>query len=189
FLAPWWPLRERPTVRIRATAGQRCYPRVSALRPRVCPRVTHRCGQAVDKSSGRGLAGAPLRPSEGLSAAEGEHLDLGQPFRRRRPPLRVAIVPPGPDAGDEPRQLVVGDAAAQRGAQVVSDGAEQARVQLALGGQPRPRAAAAERLGDRGDDADLAPSVDVSPALGDLASIAGVKWLERPLARDRLDDL
>ena len=79
--------------------------------------------------------------------------------------------------------------APERVAKVVPDRAEQARVQLALRRQARPRAVAAERLRHRGDDADLAAPVHVPPALGDLAAIAGDRRLEGPLPRDSVDDL
>ena len=61
---------------------------------------------------------------------------------------------PGPLRADGPldprRQLVVGLAGAHRRAQVELVGGEQARAELAVGGEAHPVAVAAERLGDLG---------------------------------------
>src|SRR5436305_12319416 len=67
----------------------------------------------------------------------------------------VAVGSGSPDAGDPLDELVVGGAVAHRASQVVAETGEQAGVQLALGGQPRPGAGAAGRLADRGDQAHL----------------------------------
>ena len=66
---------------------------------------------------------------------------------------------------------------------------EETRVELAVGRQPRPRAVAAERLRDRGDDPDLATAVPVAVALRDLAAIGGVDRLEGKVGVDRRHDL
>ena len=63
-------------------------------------------------------------------------------------------------------QLVVAAAAAQDGPQVELPRLEQARAELALGGEAHPVAVAAERLRDAGDDADVALPVGVEPPIG-----------------------
>src|SRR5262249_50094057 len=78
---------------------------------------------------------------------------------------------------------------APRAAQVVPGGCEQAGIELAVGGQPDPGAAAAKRLGDRGDHADLAGAVPVPVAGGDLPGVGGRDRLDGPLAADLGDDL
>ena len=62
------------------------------------------------------------------------------------------------------RELRVVGAVAQRAAQVGLVDAEQAGAQLALGGQADAVAVAAERLGDRVDEADLAGAVGEAAA-------------------------
>ena len=62
---------------------------------------------------------------------------------------------------------------------------EEAGVEAALGGEPRARAVAAERLRHRGDHADLAAAVAVAPALRDLAAVVRLDRLERELGGDR----
>jgi hypothetical protein len=57
---------------------------------------------------------------------------------------------------------------------------EEAREELPVGREPRPRAGAAERLRDGGDDADLAAAVEVAEAAGDLAAVVRLERLERP---------
>ena len=52
--------------------------------------------------------------------------------------------------------------------------AEEAGAELAVGGEPEPVAVAAERFGDRRDDADLAASVGEGPATRGLGGIAGL---------------
>ena len=66
---------------------------------------------------------------------------------------------------------------------------EEARVELAVGRQPRPRAVAAERLCDGGDDADLAAAVAIAISLRDLAAVRSLDRLERQLGVDGGDDL
>src|SRR5207249_8006945 len=53
----------------------------------------------------------------------------------------------------------------------------------------RPGAVAAERLRHRRDDADLAGSVDVPPALGNLAAVRRLDGLQRKFVRDSREDL
>ena len=78
---------------------------------------------------------------------------------------------------------------AQDRPEVVPAHREEARVELSVGREPRPRAVAAERLRHGGDDADLARPVEIAVALGDLAPVGGSDGLERELGADRGDDL
>src|SRR5207245_11591531 len=73
----------------------------------------------------------------------------------RGPDFRIAIRPPLPHRGDLVSNLLVRGAAAHQRLQVVARLREQAREERALGRQPHPRAAAAEGLRDRRDDAYL----------------------------------
>ncbi len=66
---------------------------------------------------------------------------------------------------------------------------EQAGVELALGGDPHPRAGAAERRRHRRDHADLAAAVDIAPAAGHLADVLRVDRLQRQHRVDLLHDL
>src|SRR6266700_4290024 len=141
-----------------------------------------------------GLARAGLaRWLGGLLATDVRHLHL-----RLHPlgaaglagaPLGVAVGPPRPDGADLLTQRLVAGACAQRAAQVVPGGGEQAGVELAVGRQPGAGAAAAKRLGDRGDHADLTGAVTVAVAAGDLPGVAWRGRLQRPLAADQRDDL
>src|SRR5713226_7530206 len=106
------------------------------------------------------------------------HLVLADGLQRAQ--LGGAVGAPGPDRGDLP---------AQRTAQVVPGPGEQAGVELALGREPGAGAAAAERLGDRGDHADLTGAVAVAVAAGDLPVVGRRDRLKRPLAADQGDDL
>src|SRR2546430_4014987 len=78
---------------------------------------------------------------------------------------------------------------AQRAAQVVPFPREQAGIEPAVGRQPGAGAAAAERLGDRGDHADLTGAVAVAVAAGDLPVVGGRDRIKRPLPADQRDDL
>src|SRR5260370_28798665 len=80
--------------------------------------------------------------------------------------LGVTVGPPRPGGADLLAQRLVTGARAQRAAQVVPGPAEQAAVELAVGGQPGAGAAAAKRLGDRGDHADLTAAVAVAVPAG-----------------------
>src|SRR4051795_2053736 len=62
------------------------------------------------------------------------------------------------------RDGVVVTALTERGPQVDLFGGEEARAQATVGGQADAVAGRAERLGDRVDDAELAPAVEVTPA-------------------------
>src|SRR6266496_478198 len=117
-----------------------------------------------------------VRGLGGWLAADARHLHL-----RLHPlgaagvagaPLGVAAGPPRPDGFDLLAQRLVAGACAQRAAQVVPGGGEQAGVELAVGRQPGAGAAAAKRLGDRGDHADLTGAVTVAVAAGDLPAVA-----------------
>src|SRR5215469_16482008 len=103
--------------------------------------------------------------------------------------LGVAVGPPGPDRGKDLAQRLVAGARAHRAAQVVAGGGEQAGVELTVGGQPGPRAAAAKRLSDRGDHADLTRAVTVAVPAGDLPGVSGLDRLQGPLAVYLGDDL
>src|SRR6185369_13168670 len=93
--------------------------------------------------TGRGQG--PCRPRSGRSAADGEHLHLGQPVRRGRgPELRVAVAAHVPDAGDQVPQVGVRGAGAERTSEVPTVHPEETRVELAVGGEARPRAIPAE---------------------------------------------
>src|SRR5688500_5579022 len=96
------------------------------------------------------------------------HLDF---FALRRLGGSDSGIPVGallPYRRDLVAQDVVGGAVAQQPLQVVPGLREQAGVERAFGREAHARAARAERLGDRGDDADLARAVGVAPALGNL---------------------
>ena len=86
-------------------------------------------------------------------------------------------------------ELLVGRAAAERGAEIVAAGREEARVEAALRREARPRAGAAERLRDGGDHADLAGAVGVAEAARRRVGALGGDGLERPALADPLDDL
>ena len=102
--------------------------------------------------------------------------------------LRVAIGATRPHGADRLLELVRRVGAQQR-SQVVAADSEEAGVELSVRRDPRARAVAAEGLGHRGDDADLARAVEVAVALGDLAAVRGLDRLERELGADRGDDL
>ncbi len=74
-------------------------------------------------------------------------------------------------------------------AQVAAFGREETGVQTAVGGEARTGAVGAERLGDRGDDADLPRAVAVAPPLGDLARVLRLHRLDRHLGVDAPHDL
>src|SRR5712691_13261054 len=103
--------------------------------------------------------------------------------------FRIAIRPSLPDRGDLVANFLVRGAAAHERLQVVARLREEAREERALGRQPHPRAAGAEGLRDRRDDADLAGAVGVAPALGDFARVVGADRLERPALGDAPYDL
>ena len=70
-------------------------------------------------------------------------------------------------------------------AQVRAVGREEAGVEPALGGDAGARAAPAERLSDRGDEADFAGAVAVAVPLSHLARVVGIDRLERELGVDQ----
>src|SRR6266436_7851028 len=86
-------------------------------------------------------------------------------------------------------QILVGGAFAEQTAQVMIVLAEEARAELAVGGKPDAGAMAAERLGDRGDEADFTGCA-VGEALfaGGLAALVG-DLFERPAGLDTPVDL
>src|SRR5207302_7090848 len=69
------------------------------------------------------------------------------------------------------------------------DRAEQTRVEQSLGRQPCSRAVAAERLGNRSDDADLTRPVDVAIAARDLTAIVRIDGLDAERRVEHGDDL
>src|SRR5678816_3450227 len=86
-----------------------------------------------------------------------KHLDLARGAdTQTRALFGVSVRAPDPGVADDVAQLVVGGARAHRAAQVGPLRGEQTGEQAAIGGQARPRAVAAERLGHRGDEAHLA---------------------------------
>src|SRR5258707_8511523 len=138
----------------------------------------------------REVPGAGGLTSDGpglLLAADARHLHLPRHLHAAglaRAQLGVAVGPPGPDGGDLLAQRLVAGACAQRAAQVVPCPGEQAGIELAVGRQPGAGAAAAERLGDRGDHADLTGAVKVAVAAGDLPVVGRRDRLKRPLPAD-----
>src|SRR6478609_7188807 len=66
---------------------------------------------------------------------------------------------------------------------------EEAGEEAALGREARAGAGAAERLGDRGDDAEFAAAVAVAPALGDLATVVRLGRLDAKGGVECRDDL
>jgi len=80
--------------------------------------------------------------------------------------LGIAVVTSLPEVHQRGTDVFIGQLTAQQAPQVMALVAEQAGEELAFGGQPQTRAVAAERLGDGGDDADLASAVEEAPALG-----------------------
>ena len=136
--------------------------------------IVRASGSAVEP--GRGLL-RRRRPSPGrgarLLAADVGHLDLAQRGRVLGAELRVAVRAALPHRADRGLELVVALFGAELRAQVVTADGEEARVQLPVGREPRPRAVAAERLRHRGDDADLARAVEVPIALRHLPAVGG----------------
>src|SRR5450755_3169022 len=126
------------------------------------------------------------------SAADVAHLDLGQRLRPFRAALGIAVPALRPDRGKIVGDCVVGAAAAQERAQIVALGREEAGIELAVGRQARARAVAAKRLRDRGDHTDLTRAgtagFQIAPALGNLAPIVRIRWLERKFAPDDAND-
>ena len=118
----------------------RCLPRpgVIANAGAGCQSVNRRC------RTSRPCPARPWRPSAGRSSDR-----RGRPRRSHRS-----------------FELVVGGAAADQRPQVVAAHGEEAGEELSLRGEPGPRAVAAERLRDRGDDADLAASRPCSASAG-----------------------
>src|SRR5579875_3748251 len=134
-----------------------------------------------------------LRASRWVSsAANVVHLDLALlsgGTAQARAQLAVAVGARTPEAADQVGQLLVARTGAQHVAQARPVGREQARVQHAVRREPRARAVAAERLGDGGDESNLASAVGEAVALGDFAPIVALERLEGPAlgnARDQL---
>src|ERR1044071_8993224 len=103
--------------------------------------------------------------------------------------LGVAVGASAPEGGDAGGQLVVALTGAQRRLEVEPGGSEEAGEKLAVGGEPRPRAVAAERAAHRGDDAQLPSAVAVAEAQRHVVGVAARRRLERQLGADAADDL
>src|SRR5512135_3300557 len=78
---------------------------------------------------------------------------------------------------------------AQRRAQIKAVAREQAVVELAVRGKADSGAFVAERLRDRGDHADLAGAIGVTPALRDFAAVVGVELFQGKALADTLEHL
>src|SRR5438105_7215130 len=107
----------------------------------------------------------PERPGpRGRSAADLAHA----PFGADEGHLPDGMAGPlAADLGlDGSGQVVVGPAVPQDRPQICLADGEQAVAELALGREADPVAVAAERLGDAGDDADVAGSVPIAPCRG-----------------------
>src|SRR5437868_6593017 len=124
------------------------------------------------------------RPSAGGSSPDVALFDLGQVDGVLGAELGVAVAAAAPDRADRVCELVVRGAAAHERAQAVAAKPEEACVETPLGRDPRARAVAAERLRDRGDDADLAAPVAVAPAPRHLAAVVRLRRFERQLGVD-----
>src|SRR4029077_5537936 len=83
------------------------------------------------------------------------HFDLREGARLGRAELGIAVGPAAPDAADQLGKLLVAGPEPQRRAEIVAFQREEAGVEATLGREAGAGAAAAERLGDGGDDADL----------------------------------
>src|SRR5579862_2418992 len=123
------------------------------------------------------------------SAADVRHFHLRQGGGLGGAELGIAVGAPRPDAAKAVGQLLVGRSCAERGPEVVPADGEQAGVEAPLGRQPGARAAAAERLRHRGDDADLTGAVAVAPAQRGRVGALRLERLERPALVDAADDL
>ena len=178
-----------PACRRRASADARRRSATSRTAPCSSTAVTSNVdGRAALVSSGR--TSAPVsgvrQHVERVLAADVRHLDratraacspCGSRNSGRRAARQIAAMALPTCASEY--------AVAQQRAQVVAAVGEQAGVELAVGGQPRARAVAAERLRHRRDDADLVAAVAIAPALRDFAGVIGIDRLERELAVDR----
>src|SRR5512140_4035911 len=95
------------------------------------------------------------------SAADVGHFYFALLRRFRGADFGVAVVARAPHRGNRRADVRVGLALTQQGAKIVAGSREQAGVEHALGGNAGAGAGAAERLGHRGDDADLARAVAI----------------------------
>src|SRR6266568_4004445 len=131
------------------------------------------CASPVRNSTSAGRCMTGLEAAR--STADVAHLDLRQRRGVLGADLGIAVAALQPD-----RREVVGDSlvvavVAQQRPEIEALGGEQARVELALGGEPRARAVAAEGLRHRRDHADFSrifvACIGVAPALGDFAGV------------------
>src|SRR5215210_5655615 len=123
------------------------------------------------------------------SAADVGHLDLGKPGCPGGSQVGIPIGARAPDRRDGRLQLGLACAAPDERAQVMALAREEAREEAPLGGDPGSGACAAEGASHRGDDSDLALSVAIAVALGDLPRIGRVDRLQGPLRLDKSQDL
>src|SRR5688572_27289709 len=100
--------------------------------------------------------------------------------------LAVSVAATSPVVCNERAQLVIARAIAQRRTQVQAGAREQTGVEDAFRGKSRARAAAAERVGDRRDEADLARAVVECVTLGHFAVIVLFHGVQRPVRTDAL---
>jgi len=116
-------------------------------------------------------------------AADIAHFDFGAGFARRaqfRPFVAVAIGAAGPDAAHEGFQLGRPGAGPETGQHILARPREETGEEFAVGGQSRPVAVAAERCGDRADEADFTPAVAVPIAGRHFAAIRRPDRFQRP---------
>src|SRR5690606_9215288 len=127
-------------------------------------------GDVVLGDHGGDLSLRRAAPRRARSPADVAHLDAAAPgagVRGQGPAqLRIPVVAALPDVADRRSQFLVARAAAQQRAQVVAVAREEAQVHLALGGQARAVAVAAEGLRDAADEAHFPLAVGIAPALG-----------------------
>src|ERR1700681_139611 len=137
----------------------------------------------------RQLGGAGTARHE-PSAPDVVHFDvLRTPGAQIVAQLAVAVGAPLPYRADQSQQFLVAGTAAHRRAQVGAFGGEQAGIDLAGGAQARARAVAAERLGNRGNDPNLAATVVERVAARYLAAIGRVERGQRPARTDAFQKL
>src|SRR4051794_19514848 len=137
---------------------------LSSSRPKaaIAARSSRRQARSVTTPSLRGGSGWCSGAPGGTAPAVGSAADRAHRARRLHEPRLVDTVLEllAPDGlADDPRDVVVARAVAQRRAQVGLVDREQARAQAPVGGEADAVAVTAERVADRVDEADLALAV------------------------------
>src|SRR5687768_16019384 len=134
----------------------------SGKRTLVSARATRIVGVFALTSTIAGAPAAPTWESFPASSANVVHLDLARPRLARGAfaQLAVTVLALPPHRANALAQRRNFCALAQHRAQVRAGRGEQASVKDSVRGQSCARASAAERLGDRGDEPDLAATVD-----------------------------